>query len=83
MSRPRKPHRKRVLVQWDDAETSDGWESVKTLQDSPTRSVISLGWIVQDKPTYIVLAADYGHVDDETNRRLTIPRAWINKITRI
>ena len=74
---------RRVKVLWDDAETDDGWQSTKSLSESPTRKVVSIGWVIIDKPTYIVLASDQGLNDDETNRRITIPKAWITKTTRL
>lgn len=83
MARRRKAPARPVLVYWDDAQTEDGWESTKSLTPSQTRSVASIGWIIKDEPTYLLLAADKGVADDDTNRRLTIPKAWINKITHL
>lgn len=72
-----------VRITWDDAETSEGWEPTKTIRDSGTRTVVSVGWLIAETPTYIIIAADKGQNDDDTNRRLTIPRAWIIKTTRL
>lgn len=68
-----------VRVEWTDAESSDEWMDVKSVTDSPTRKVVSAGWLIRKEPTYIILASDLGLNDTDTGRRITIPRAWIDK----
>lgn len=73
-----------VRVEWQDAESdSDGWTDIRQITDSPTRKVVSIGWLIKKEPTRLVLASDLGMNDTDCGRRLTIPRAWVDKLTTL
>ena len=68
-----------VIIQWDDAESSDGWE------EAPTELIpsiaISVGFLVRQTENYILLAQSYdnGH----TNGRFQIPKTLIKETKEI
>ena len=85
---PRRKPRQRsryplVRIEWSDAESDDPWEDVKTLRESITRQVVSAGFLILETDTSLVLGRSYGKNDDETEGRLTIPKSWITKLTKL
>lgn len=64
--------KKLLYVEWTDATTSDGWEEGHDLE---THSIKSVGFLIKSTKKDLVLAGDWS--DPESNRRLAIPKAWI------
>lgn len=73
-----------MKVEWVDAVVSGGWEVGKA--NSKVDLVTSIGWLLDETDTEVVLAADIS-TDMEgllhTNRRLAIPAQWIKSIKEI
>lgn len=63
---------KLLYVEWADATTDDGWNSEHTLESHIIKSV---GFLIKTTKRDIILAADWS--EPESNRRLAIPKAWI------
>jgi hypothetical protein len=69
----RKEKTKKLLyVEWADATTEDGWKDVHDLESHIIKSV---GFLIKTTSRDIIIAADWS--DPESNRRLAIPKAWI------
>lgn len=66
------PERKLLYVEWADATTDDGWDSEHKLE---THIIRSVGFLIKTTDRDIVIAADWS--EPESNRRLAIPKAWI------
>lgn len=67
-----KDKKKLLYVEWADATTSDGWDADHNLE---THIIRSVGFLIKTTKRDIVIAADWS--DPESNRRLAIPKAWI------
>lgn len=72
-----------LRIEWTDAESDDGWEDARAVRESSTRQVVSVGHLILETPTSLIIARSYGPNDDSTEGRLTIPKAWIQKRTRL
>jgi hypothetical protein len=67
------PEKKKLLyVEWADATTDDGWKDTHDLESHIIRSV---GFLIKTTKRDIIIAADWSY--PESNRRLAIPKAWI------
>ena len=67
------PEEKKLLyIEWADATTNDGWDDKHDLE---THIICSVGFLIRTTKRDIVIAADWS--DPESNRRLAIPKAWI------
>jgi hypothetical protein len=64
--------KKLLYVEWADATTNDGWDDKHDLESHIIKSV---GFLIKTTERDIVIAADWS--DPESNRRLAIPKAWI------
>lgn len=64
--------RKLLYVEWADATTQDGWDSDHNLESHIIKSV---GFVIKETKRDLVIAADWS--EPESNRRLAIPKAWI------
>lgn len=74
---------KPVLVTWVDAVTEIGWdEGAKT----KVSNVTSLGWLMAATDSEVVIVGDTSQEPGgplSTNRRIAIPKAWIESIKDI
>lgn len=61
-----------LYIEWADATTQDGWDADHSLE---THIIKSVGFLIKTTKRDIVIAADWS--DPESNRRLAIPKAWI------
>lgn len=61
-----------LYIEWADATTEDGWKDVHDLE---THIIQSVGFFIKQTKRDIVIAADWS--EPESNRRLAIPKAWI------
>jgi len=67
------PEKKKLLyIKWADATTHDGWSDDTDLESHIIRSV---GFLIKTTKRDLVIAGDWS--DPESNRRLAIPKAWI------
>lgn len=66
------PKKKLLYVEWADATTDDGWDSDHKLE---THIIRSVGFLIKTTERDIVIAGDWS--EPESNRRLAIPKAWI------
>jgi hypothetical protein len=71
-AKAKKTEKTLLYVEWADATTQDGWESGDTLESHIIKSV---GFFVKETPRDLIIAGDWSY--PETNRRLAIPKAWI------
>ncbi len=72
-----------VRVEWIDAETTQGWEFLKNLEDwyEKEEPVISYGLWVNLNKSFIILAADTNSKEAQYNRCIKIPRQWAVSVT--
>lgn len=61
-----------LYIEWADATTEDGWKEVHDLE---THIIQSVGFLIKTTKRDIIIAADWS--EPESNRRLAIPKAWI------
>ena len=71
-AKAKKTEKQLLYVEWADATTQDGWDSDHTLE---THIIKSVGFFVKETPRDLIIAADWS--EPESNRRLAIPKAWI------
>jgi hypothetical protein len=64
-----------VIVTWIDAATESGWTDTDEAHDFVPPECQTMGYLVADKPDYIVLAQSYG--GNEMGNRWTIPRGMV------
>lgn len=64
--------KKLLYIEWADATTEDGWNADHSLESHIIKSV---GFLIKTTKRDIVIAGDWS--DPESNRRLAIPKAWI------
>ena len=66
-----------VLIEWYDAIAhAPGWLDARLVKsDLPT--VQSVGWMIRRTKRSIILVADTGKADSDTNRRIEIPTGMV------
>ena len=75
-----------VVVDWLDAEHSDGWTSLKKVEALKPVIVHSVGWVVTDTELLLVLAACIGDTwkpGDTVGRAIVLPRSMVQKVRRL
>jgi hypothetical protein len=72
-----------VRVEWIDAETTQGWDFVKSLEEwyEKEEPAVSYGLWINLGKNFIILAADANHKSDSHNRCIKIPRQWAVNLT--
>lgn len=65
-----------VRVRWVDAETSMGWESISDIS-ATVPTVTSVGFLVADSDTCIIIASTIGAEFTDCNSRIAIPLGMI------
>ena len=72
------------VLWWDTNESSDsGWVSLKQAKETKPCKIKSLGYLIEDKPDYVTIAADtdgndiIDEKDDLLGRVQTFPRGCI------
>lgn len=65
------------VIEWLDAVADTGWKAHADAE--PCQAVASVGLLVAEDDTRVVLAGSWGLNDGtmETNNRMTIPKGWI------
>lgn len=73
-----------VLIDWVDSSTINkgAWTYPDQIHPQPLCECISVGWIVRQDKSYILLAADET-VDGPLARLIAIPRQCITKIKKL
>lgn len=69
-----------VEVQWLDAETSHGWETVAETVPLEIPVVTTIGFLIEDNDIGIRIASTIG-LDKSHNSRITIPKGMVLNIT--
>ena len=77
---------KLVLIKWEDAHGSDGWQPLSTIKKKAAPLMCrSVGWVVAKTRGHTVLtnARSNEHLGDagDGNGHFTIPNACIRKVT--
>lgn len=67
-----------VYIEWWDAVSEAGWE---TVEQAETHPVLSIGFVVAEDNNAICIAAAISH--DQSNSRMQIPKGMISKIKRV
>ena len=67
-----------VYIEWWDAVSEAGWETVEKAEAHP---VLSIGFLVAEDDNAICIAAAISH--DQSNSRMQIPKGMISKIKRV
>lgn len=69
---------KRVLVKWIDSSGSgSSWTSLEAARDFDLCYMQTIGHLVKENDTFIVLAASYDEENESVNHLTAIPRACI------
>lgn len=74
-----------VMIRWDDAETSHGWENESEIKTS-VDLVRTVGYLVKRDRRYVVVVAAsvyFNETDKEHafNARVTIPRGMVKSMS--
>ena len=74
-----------VMVIWIDAHTlGHGWRPVASIKKQPPLTIRSVGWLIEDEPDYVTLAAsiDAEHPSDanDIDGDIRIPRGCITSV---
>jgi hypothetical protein len=73
-----------VEVEWDDAESAQGWENFSEIQMSEAL-VVTRGWLVHRTRKHILLAMSISYdsqaEDHSFNNRIQIPRGMVKRMT--
>ena len=74
-----------VLVEWNDTyEMEAGWHSLEDAKKWNTDTCCSVGYLLADHDSHVVICADAGVNDNsEVGRVQAIPRSCINKIIEL
>ena len=74
-----------VLVVWNDTyEMEAGWHSLEDAKKWNTYTCCSVGFLLADHDSHVVICADSGVNDNsEVGRVQAIPRSCINKIIEL
>lgn len=67
-----------VYIEWWDAVSEAGWETVEKAEAHP---VLSIGFLVAEDDNAICIAAAIS--DDQSNSRMQIPKGMISKMKRV
>ena len=62
-----------VVIDWEDAETLNGWHSAAEIKEWKMPLVRSVGVAIEVTDEMVVLAGDYSAPGDELNRLTRIP----------
>ena len=71
-----------LMVTWQDAISDGGWTPKKEVKEM-LPLILSVGWLVRKTRQVVILHADAGRDDEDTNRRVEIPRSLIREIVEI
>ena len=64
-----------VVVEWDDAETSGGWEEPPA--DLGEAIAITVGFLIRETTKHLLIASSYDSTNTHTNGRIQIPVGMI------
>ena len=67
-----------VYIEWWDAVSEAGWE---TVEQAETHPVLSIGFVVAEDNNAICIAAAISY--DQSNSRMQIPKGMITKVKRV
>ena len=81
MSKKRDEYYELYRIDWTDAASNGGWEDLKETKIKHYK-VHSIGWLVHNDADYYVLAQSITS-HHTSNDRIQIPKAWVNKVTKI
>lgn len=71
-----------VYVTWIDSSTDDGWQDANELDERPDL-VHSVGFLVKETDTLLVIANSYDPATGHSNGRMSIPLVSIQKVKTI
>lgn len=64
---------KLIEIEWDDAQTDDGWEEAP--DDLEPALAITVGFLIRETKDHLLIASTYD--EKHTNARLQIPKKMI------
>lgn len=64
-----------VVVEWDDAETSGGWEEPPA--ELGEAIAITVGFLIRETTKHLLIASSYDSTNTHTNGRIQIPIGMI------
>lgn len=76
------PEPRLVQVRWLDSMAYDRWDSRSSIKDKLTESDgglehITVGWLIDDTETHIIIASSRHSTEDVWNGAMAIPRAVV------
>ena len=60
-----------IVVEWDDAETSGGWEEPPA--ELGEARAITVGFLIRETSKHLLIASSYDSTNTHTNGRIQIP----------
>lgn len=81
MAAVKKRLHKAVLIVWDDAEVSNDWEEIPTVEELPKGLVETLGFLIRETKDYYLIASTFDGT--LTNARTKIPKGMVQTIKEI
>jgi hypothetical protein len=70
---------KLVYIEWQDAVAVSDWEEVREAELFKCKTV---GFVVAESDSAICVAAVVSDEDKQSNSKIHIPKAWVDKIIR-
>ena len=72
-----------VLVRWTDARGELGWDAVEAAQDMTLAQCVSVGFMVAQDATRVVLCLTLDPETASCNDRIVIPMGWVSGIEEV
>lgn len=69
-----------VLIEWVDAESDVGWETPSPDDADELPICESIGWIIKEEATFLIIAADHDDTNGHYNRRIKIPLGMVKNV---
>ena len=67
-----------VIVDWLDANTESGWQTIKDIKHEPTL-IRTVGWLLSQDDKCLVMFSSYTE-DGDAGEVTTIPAPWVQKV---
>jgi len=75
--------RKPVYIIWQDATNLTGWSSLEEAFELTPAVIHSLGWLLYEDATCVVLTHSLDPTDGENLCALTVPKSWMLELKHL
>jgi len=70
-------------IEWKDAHSTDEWEDLTTCHAQTFRLIKSMGWLVSENETRVILALSWDTQEEKVSQSLCIPTGMIVSKTKL